>query len=56
VRQWWVRWSNQSRRKISRCLVEAVHDVYGGWTAAAAVIGIDALTVERLRELLLTSE
>ncbi len=36
--------------------VEAVHDVYGGWTAAAAAIGIDALTVERLREILLTSE
>ncbi len=34
--------------------VDAVHGTYGGWIAAAAAIGIDATTVEALRDLLLT--
>jgi len=34
--------------------VDAVHASYGGWTNAAAAIGIDHGTVERIRALLLT--
>lgn len=34
--------------------VEAIHQVHGGWMTAAAAVGIDAPTVDRIRALLLS--